>query len=511
MSNAIMTLSSVSVQLDERPSLVQGRKVRIIDARSATAIGLLEVRFAHAPRLDFPAILSPRETKTMKPLCFVLMPFGKKVDDSGRAINFDRIYDTIIGPGIRQADLEPIRADEEVVGGFIHKPLFERLMLCDYAVADLTTANPNVFYELGVRHGIRPHSTVLLFGKGMRLPFDVAPLRALPYTIDALGAPTAADTDRAALAARLIECRNPVADSPLFQLVSDFPRPDIARLKTDTLRELVEYSQKYKARLRAARQEGSEAVKRIERELNIKDADPAVVVDIFLSYRAIENWSAMVELVPKMSVILARTVLVREQLGFALNRLGKRKEAEAVLLRLIEERGPSSETNGILGRIYKDVWKDTKNSGDVSASRGYLRRAIAAYLAGFESDWRDAYPGINAVTLMEMTDPVDPRQAELLPVVQYAVKRRLESKAPDYWDHATLVELAVLRNDRDAAERALEDALAAVREPWEPKSTSENLRMIREVRQERGRNGNWIEEIENALNRRGSEMTHRDS
>lgn len=438
------------------------------------------------------------------------MPFGKKSDDSGRAIDFDQIYNSIIGPGIQQADLEPIRADEEVVGGFIHKPMFERLMLCDYAVADLTTANPNVFYELGIRHGIRPHSTVLLFAKGMRLPFDVAPLRALPYMTDAQGAPNAVAADRNALATRLLECRNPVEDSPLFQLVSDFPRPDIARLKTDTLRDLVEYSQKYKAKLSAARKEGPKAVKDIEQELNIRDTDPAVIIDLFLSHRAVENWSAMVDLVPKMSPILARTILVREQLGLALNRLGRREEAEAILLKLIEERGPSSETNGILGRVYKDLWKNSKNSGNLAAAHGYLRKAISTYLKGFESDWRDAYPGVNVVTLMEMDNPVDARQAELLPVVQYAVKRRLESRSPDYWDYATLLELAVLKNDRTAAKTALSDALAAIREAWEPKSTSENIRMIREVRTQRGEDGTWIEEIEDALNRVGSERSHSD-
>jgi tetratricopeptide (TPR) repeat protein len=446
----------------------------------------------------------------MKPFCFVLMPFGKKLDDSGRAIDFDQIYDRIIGPGIQQAELEPIRADEEVVGGFIHKPMFERLMLCDYAVADLTTANPNVFYELGIRHGIRPHTTILLFGKGMRLPFDVAPLRALPYALDEFGTPTTIDADRDALAARLVECRYPVEDSPLFQLVSDFPRPDIARLKTDTFRDLVEYSQQYKARLLAARKEGPEAIKRIEQELNIKDADPAVVVDLFLSHRAVENWSAMIELVPRMSPPLGATVLVREQLGLALNRLGRREEAAAILLKLIEERGPSSETNGILGRVYKDLWKNSKKSGNVAAANGYLRKAIATYLKGFESDWRDAYPGVNAVTLMEMESPLNPRQAELLPVVQYAVKRRLESKAPDYWDYATLLELAVLKNDRVAATTALSDALAAVREAWEPKSTSENIRLIREVRSQRGYEVNWIVEIEDTLNHAGSERSHLD-
>jgi hypothetical protein len=83
----------------------------------------------------------------MKFLCFVLMPFGKKIDETGRLIDFDQIYQKIIRPGIEA--VESIRASEETTGGFIHKRIFERLMLGDYAVADLTTANPNVLYELG--------------------------------------------------------------------------------------------------------------------------------------------------------------------------------------------------------------------------------------------------------------------------------------------------------------------------------------------------------------------------
>jgi len=437
----------------------------------------------------------------MKPLCFVLMPFGNKTDETGRAIDFDQVYEKIIRPGVQEADLEPIRASEETAGGFIHKCMFERLMLCDYAVADLTTANPNVFYELGIRHGIRPHSTVLISCKGMRLPFDLASLHLVRYALDASGAPTAVDADRHALASHLRECRNPVEDSPLFQLVADWPRPDIARLKTDKFRELVEYSQTYKAKLAAARQQGPKAVAQIEEELDITGADPALVVDLFLSYRAVENWQRMVDLVTRMSPPLARTILVYEQLGLALNRLGRRQEAEAILLKLIAERGPSSETNGILGRVYKDSWQDSRRSGNAAASAGYLRKAISIYLAGFEADWRDAYPGVNAVTLMEMQDPVDPRQAELLPVVHYSVKRRLASKAADYWDYATLLELAVLAKNRPEAETALADALTAIREPWEPKTTANNLAMIREKRKERGQDTEWIAGIESQLTR----------
>jgi hypothetical protein len=82
-----------------------------------------------------------QNTRMTKPLCFVLMPFGKKPDADGRTIDFDAVYEQFIKPAIGTAGLESIRADEEVVGGIIHKPMFERLLLCEFAVADLTTAN----------------------------------------------------------------------------------------------------------------------------------------------------------------------------------------------------------------------------------------------------------------------------------------------------------------------------------------------------------------------------------
>jgi hypothetical protein len=435
----------------------------------------------------------------MKPFCFVLMPFGKKADETGRAIDFDRIYAEIIKPAIEDAELEPIRADEETIGGIIHKPMFERLMLCDYAVADLTTANANVFYELGVRHGIRPHSTVLIFGKGMRLPFDVAPLRGLSYSINAVGAPEAPDEDRRALADRLTTCRDPVEDSPLFQLVTEWPRPDLARLKTDRFREVIEYSQLYKRKLQAARQSGASAVTKVENELNLRDADPGIVIDLFLSYRAVKAWQEMVDLASKMSPIVARTVLVREQLGLALNRLGRGQEAESVLLAVIDEHGGNSETNGILGRVYKDRWEAALKSGHVAAARSFLRKAIQSYLVGFEADWRDAYPGINALTLMEVDDPVDARRTELLPVVQYSVNRRLTTGTADYWDFAGQLELKVITGNQRAAELALGDVLTAVREKWEPETTARNLRLLREVRETRGVDAEWIRKLEAEL------------
>ena len=136
------------------------------------------------------------------PLCFVLMPFGRKSDATGASIDFDAVYEQLIAPAIRAAELEPVRADDEMTGGIVHKPMFEHLILCEYAVADLTFANANVFYELGVRHAIRPYSTVLIFASGTRLPFDVALDRGISYSLSPAGAPTDVDAVRKRLAGR---------------------------------------------------------------------------------------------------------------------------------------------------------------------------------------------------------------------------------------------------------------------------------------------------------------------
>ena len=438
-----------------------------------------------------------------KPLCFVLMPFGKKPGAGGAVIDFDAVYKELIAPAISEAGLEPLRADEEMTGGIIHKPMFERLILCEYAVADLTTANANVFYELGVRHAVRQWSTVLLFAEGsIQLPFDVAPLRAMPYRLSPDGKPADLDVIKPALVERLIEAKSANTDSPIFQLVEGFPEVD--HTKTDVFRDRVKYSAQMKEKLAAARKEDLQAIRVVERELGeIQNSESGVVVDLFLSYRAVKAWPEMIELVKRMSPPLAATVMVQEQLALALNRHGKGEEAEKVLKDLINKRGPSSETYGILGRVYKDRWEAALKAGETFLARGLLDKAIDAYLKGFEADWRDAYPGVNAATLMEIKEPPDPWREQLIPVVRYAAGRRIAAGNPDYWDHATVLELAILAKDKKRAQDALCNALASVREIWEPETTARNLRLIREAREKRQEEEAWAREIEQELERKG--------
>ncbi len=449
------------------------------------------------------------------------MPFGTKPDPTGRPdIDFDAVYEKGIRPAIEAVGMDPIRADAEKTGGIIHKPMFERLLLCEYAIADLTTANLDVFYELGVRHTARPSTTLPIFATHQPIPFDVNYLRALPYELGANNEFGATESSAlvAALSKRLGQLREVVrredaVDSPVFQLLGAWEPGDIARLKTDVFRDQVRINDELKGRMTRARSlspdQGFEALKEIESGLGPLDVQEAgIVVDLMLSYRALSAWTGMISLHENMPEALKHQVLVREQLAFALNRrAGKednaqdRSRALEILEAVEDERGPSSETCGLIGRIYKDYWAEALQKDDTRTARGHLKRAISADLRGFEADSRDAYPGINAVTLLDIRG--DERSLvqrdHLVPVVRFAVEQRLRGKEPDYWDHATMLELAVLASDEEAADDQLDSALAIIREKWEPETTARNLRLIQDARKGRGEDTGWLDGIIEAL------------
>lgn len=424
----------------------------------------------------------------MKSLCFILMPFGKKKDENGNVIDFDKIYNNFIKPSIKESGLDPIRADEEQTGGIIHKAMYERLMLCEYAVADLSLLNANVFYELGIRHAIRPHSTITLFESGSRLPFDVNFLRSLPYDKELQNL----EELKSQLIQKLLNAQseNKDPDSPLFQLVEGLKPSNIEHIKTDIFREQVEYNKTIKSKLEILRKERNiEGLISLENEINIQTIEFGVLVDLFLSYRAVEAFKNMISLVHKMPKPLQHSIMIQEQLGFALNRIGERDNAINVLKEIIKNHGNSSETLGILGRVYKDKYKEVLCK-DPSMAQGYLKKAIDTYLKGFESDFRDAYPGINAITLMEIAN--DERKDKLLPIVEYALKQKMKQSC-NYWDYATLLEFSIISENKEEANKVLFDVIDNIREAFEPKTTINNIKMLLENKQKRkSEDFSWI-------------------
>ena len=128
---------------------------------------------------------------------FVVMPFGTK-----EGINFDAVYRDYIKPALDEREFEVFRADEEQRAGEIRADMFQELLLADLVIADLSIDNPNVWYELGVRHALRSRGVVLVQGAREYPPFDIYTDRKLRYHIKD-GVPDQAflEQDKAALAA----------------------------------------------------------------------------------------------------------------------------------------------------------------------------------------------------------------------------------------------------------------------------------------------------------------------
>lgn len=147
-------------------------------------------------------------THQARPRCFVVMPFGCKrfheisplgdgicanlvstvVDTiaglNGRSYDFDKVYRVFKKAAIL-ANLEPFRADEQC-GGIIHDDMLRALDESPVVLADLSMSNPNVYYEVGRRHGRRPDGTVLVCRAGTKLPFDISGYRVHFYEYDGI-------------------------------------------------------------------------------------------------------------------------------------------------------------------------------------------------------------------------------------------------------------------------------------------------------------------------------------
>lgn len=439
-------------------------------------------------------------------LCFVDMPFGKKADlASGTEVDFDQIYHSGIKPGIEDANLEALRGDEEPSGGIIHGAMFARLLLAEFVVADLTLANPNVFYELGVRHAAKPFTTVPIFANTHALPFDVGLVRAIPYQLTA-GQLTeeSALKLRNALASRLRDAKAAATtDSPLFQLLPKFPGIDLQDDVTATCLNRVRQEERFREMIDHARacpsnSDRRDALLQIQKDLDDLHVVPRNnLVHLLLAYRGVEAWHEMVALCDAMPGHLRDVILVCQQHALALNRrnrAGDRDKAIRLLTKLLDERGPDPETLGILGRIHKDRYREKKGT---ILGAGALDDAITAYTRGFESDPRDYYPGVNAITLLiEKGTPEAMKEAErLVPLVAFAVARRGGATSSDYWGLATVLELSCIGGDWESASRVLPRALAAARDSFMLRTTLGNLDLLAQARSRAGTEAAELREI----------------
>lgn len=437
------------------------------------------------------------------------MPYGKKTDlATGTEIDFDKIYELAIKPAIEEAGLEPLRGDEELTGGIIHTTMFARLLLSEYVVADLTLSNPNVFYELGIRHAVKPFTTVPIYAKIHPLPFDVDMVRAIGYNLkNGILSKQAAKNLKSELMKRIQQAINgPQAnDSPLFELIPKFPAIELPYEVTHSFIERVNNDREFhedldKAKLKPSNQERCTALLEIQQKLgDLRQIQASILLDLMLSFRSVEAWNEMTYLCETFPDYLKNNIFVRQQWAFSLNRRNKpgdRDKAVSLLTKVMKEYGPDPETLGILGRIHKDRYREAKEKRSIMASAA-LDDSISTYTEGFESDPRNYYPGINAITLLiEKGDEESMKQAEeLAPLVSFAVARCGGVSSNNYWDLATVLELNCISSDWFSAVKVLPKVLDKAKESWMLKSTLGNLMMLKQARICQGHNIEKLQEI----------------
>ena len=381
-------------------------------------------------------------------------------------------------------------------------------------------------YELGIRHAARPRTTLTIFAESSPLPFDVKPLRTQPYRLGAANEfpDDSAEELRQCVTGHLSELKAPAvaqtfADSPLFQLISRWnPQPLTADRADGFSQDKVKATEELKARLRRIGRAGADTSQRdslwgelaeIQRDvLAAGDAvDVGVFAELMLAHRALEDWSGMVEVFEAMPEALQQQTPIQQQLAFAYNRRAEdTKQADDK-----RATGPGQGRRARhppavggqprpqprdVGPAREDLQEPMAN-GSAGPGRekvaAVLAKAVDAYRRGFEADWRQVI-GVNAVTLLDVQGDKDALAAKerLLPVVRFAAEQKLRALRPTYWDHATLLEVAVLGDDTETADEVLNDALAASSESWQLKSTAGNLRIIERVRAERGEDVAWI-------------------
>lgn len=117
--------------------------------------------------------------------CFIVMPIGDQefADHKVSAVDLKKRYDDLIKEALLRADplLDITRSDDVTLPGTITSDILTRLMHSDIVVADVTYPNPNVFYELGLRHACRVGTIIIRDKDGPRAPFDIAHLRHIEY------------------------------------------------------------------------------------------------------------------------------------------------------------------------------------------------------------------------------------------------------------------------------------------------------------------------------------------
>ena len=446
--------------------------------------------------------------------CFVVMGFGKKTDfETGRTLDLDKSYKNIIKPAVVAAGLECTRADEIPHSGVIDVPMYERLLMADVVVADLSTSNKNAFYELGVRHALRPSTTIVICEDGAKsFPFDVNHVLIRQYHHMGEGIDfDEVERFRGALtqAIKDILATNPQPrDSPVYTFLHDLTPPGLAAAMQGVAQEVAKA-----APVQEPAPLGSVAYSELMQEVDAAQADGDFVTAKALLTRlrkkmreaaakaaqaAREKGVADAKEGPEDPYVIQRLALVTYKSKTPTPEAAL-EEARGVLATLSPETSNDTETLGLWGAIHKRLW-------EVTGNMAHLESAIRAYERGFYLR-NDYYNGINFAYLQNVRASESSKRAAAAATPDEATSLRADAVAcfvdasatrrevlqicegvlasekllddAKYWVLATMAEACLGIGDQAGTDRALGEAFKIASKPWMKESTEDQMKKLR--------------------------------
>lgn len=393
---------------------------------------------------------------------FVAMPFGTK-----EGIDFNRVYLELIKPALEEERFEVFRADEEPKAGEIRTDMFQELLIADLVVADLSIDNPNVWYEMGVRHALRARGIVQIKSKREHMPFDVYTDRTLSYHIkEGAPDPSFLYEDKAALRTM---CRETISSwhgltiSPVYHLLPFLEEPNWKKLKVGRATEFWEKQEAWESKIKVAREK-----QRPGDILVLADEAPiqALRLEAYITagkaLMELGQFSFGLEQIEKALSIDPKDIIASQYKGILLGRLKKFELAKEWMRSLVKKNREDSETLALLGRVEKDAWVqswrgDGKTTQQMAKDAAYeeslLQEAIDPYLQGFMLNPTHYYSGINALTLLHLFKHLtgEDTQARRLKAleggIRWAIESAISKETPtrkDYWARVALGDVEVL-------------------------------------------------------------------
>jgi hypothetical protein len=306
--------------------------------------------------------------------CFVAIGFGPKTDfESGRVLDLDKTFENLIKPVFEDLGIECFRAKEIRHSGIIDVPMYEWLFKADIVVADISTLNPNAIYELGVRHALRPRSTIVISEDKLRYPFDVnhTLIQSYRHLGEDIGVGEARrfTGELKKLVEEILGKKN--NDSPVYTYLPKLNPPSITDKQIEEIKKMSED----KAPL-------SELLEDAE---NAKNNNEFTV--------AAELYKVCLKFEPQNAFLKQRLALVTYK-SQRPNPVKSLHNAEKVLADLSPDVTTDPETLGLSGAINKRLYEMTREEA-------FLGKAVWFYERGFYIQ-RDYYNGINLAYLLTL-------------------------------------------------------------------------------------------------------------